>query len=328
MNNSPSKPQYIQFYPTLRCNLSCTFCFNRGIRTVKDISITDCARVVGCVADIGIKEIDILGGEPTLHSDFLEIVNLIWKRNLKATISSNGRSVHLLERLSHTYKKDQIRIGVSLNSGSVPGKLHEYIIKHKPLLKSVCSKEATIPESAGQYLSLPDLRYYLLFMDSVCQDHLKMSLPFCEFLKRLNGLKSIHKNVEGVFCSGFLPDSKKYPVLQYVRCPAGTTKLSIMPNGAVYPCYLFARYDNYRLGNILNDDFSRIWKNPILDFFRTFEQNSCINNDCELFHHCHGGCPAVSLLISGNIESPDPRCIKSAASKRSLDLEVPEVLAK
>jgi radical SAM protein with 4Fe4S-binding SPASM domain len=311
MNNSPSKPRYVQFYPTLQCNLSCSFCFNRGVGTVKDISIADCARVIRCVADIGVKEIDILGGEPTLHSDFLEIVKLIWKRNLEATISSNGCNVHLLERLSQTYKKDQIRIGVSLNSNSVPGKLHEYIIKYKPLLKSVCSKDVSIPESGGHYLSLSHLRYYLLYMDAVCQDDLELSLPFREFFQRLNSLKSIHKNLEGVFCSGFLPADKKYPALRYVRCPAGTMKLSIMPDGTVYPCYLFARHDDFKLGNILNGDFSRIWKSPILDFFRTFEQNSCPNKDCELFHHCHGGCPAVSLLISGNIESPDPRCIKS-----------------
>jgi radical SAM protein with 4Fe4S-binding SPASM domain len=310
MNNFQSKPQYIQFYPTLRCNLSCTFCFNRGIRVGTDIPFNDCTRVIGILADIGVREVDILGGEPTLHSDFLEIVKLIWKRNLEATISSNGCNVHLLKRLSQTYKNDQIRIGVSLNSISVPGKLHEYIIKYKPLLKSVCSKEVSIPESGGQYLSLPDLRYYLLYMDAVCQDDLEMSLPFWEFLKRLNGLKSIHKNVEGVFCSGFLPDNE-YPVLQYVRCPAGTTKLSIMPDGSVYPCYLFAGHDDFKLGNILNDDFSRIWKSPILDFFRIFEKNLCTNKNCGLFTSCHGGCPAVSLLISGNIDGPDPRCIKS-----------------
>ena len=145
MTNFQSKPQYIQFYPTLRCNLSCTFCFNRGIRVGKDILFNDCIQVIGILADIGIEKIDILGGEPTLHPDFLEIVKLIWKKNLEATISSNGCNVHLLERLSQTYKKDQIRIGVSLNSGSVPGKLHEYIIKYKPLLKSVCSKKVSIP---------------------------------------------------------------------------------------------------------------------------------------------------------------------------------------
>jgi radical SAM protein with 4Fe4S-binding SPASM domain len=315
MNNFPSKPHYVQFYPTLQCNLSCSFCFNRGIGTVKDISITDCAKVVGCVSDIGVKKIDILGGEPTLHSDFLEIVNLIRKVNLKTTISSNGCNVHLLKRLSQTYKRDQVRIGVSLNSNSVSGRLHEYITEQKPFLKSVCSKEVSVAENGGHYLSLPSLRYYLIYMDAVCRDDLEMSLPFWEFLKRLDGLKSIHKNMEGVFCSGFLPDNE-YPVLQYVRCPAGTTKLSIMPDGSVYPCYLFARYDNFRLGNILNDDFSRIWRSPILDFFRTFEQNPCPNKDCELFHHCHGGCPAVSLLILGDMNAADPRCVNPPPIER------------
>lgn len=313
MNSSRSKPLYIQFYPTLQCNLSCTFCFNRGVRTVEDISISDCARVIRDVADIGVKEIDILGGEPTLHPDFLEIVKLIRKRNLRITISSNGCNVHPLQRLSQTYTKDQVRIGVSLNSISVSGRLHEYIIEQKPFLKSICFKELSIPENGRHYLSLPGLRYYLIYMDAVCRDDLKISLPFRRFFLGLNGLKSIHENVEGVFCSGFLPD-RKYPVLRYVRCPAGTTKLSIMPDGSVYPCYLFARYDNFNLGNILNDDFSMIWQSPILDFFRTFQQNSCLNKDCELFHHCHGGCPAVSLLILGDINAPDPRCVLSSSS--------------
>src|SRR4030065_523691 len=209
MNTFPSKPKYIQFYPTLRCNLSCTFCFNRGIRVKKDIPIDDCARVIAFLADKGVKEIDILGGEPTLHPHFVQVVKLIYQKNLKAFISSNGCNVHLLEKISQTYEKDQIQIGVSLNDDSVPRELHEYIIKYKPFLKSVCSKKQTFPETHRKYL----------------------------------------------------------------RCPAGTTKLTVMPDGTVYPCYLFARHDNFRLGNILVDDFVKIWKNSILDFFRNFEKN-------------------------------------------------------
>lgn len=308
MNTFPSEPEYIQFYPTLRCNLSCAFCFNRGIRVVKDIPINDCARIIAILADIGVKDIDILGGEPTLHSDFAHIVSLICKKNLKATISTNGSNIRLLEKLSETYKKDQIQIGISINYDSVPGEFHEYIIKHKPLLKSVCSKNQTLPYTAKQYLRFPDIKYYLLFMDTVYGDDLKSSITFSEYFQRLNSLKTVYKNVYGVFCSGFIPDTKKHPALRYVRCPAGTTKLTVMPDGTVYPCYLFVRHDDFMLGNILNDDFNRIWTNPVLDLFRTFEKNSCINKKCELFSFCHGGCPAVSLLISGSINAPDPRC--------------------
>jgi radical SAM protein with 4Fe4S-binding SPASM domain len=309
MNTWLSKPQYIQFYPTLRCNFSCAFCFNRGIRVKKDITINDSARAIAILADIGVKEIDILGGEPTLHDDFARIVRQINKKNLKVNISSNGSNIRFLREISQTYEKDRVQIGISLNDASVSGELHEYIIKYKPFLKSVCSKKQTFPETAEQYLRFPHIQYYLLFMDAVCRDDLKTSLTFFEYFQRLNSLKTIYKNVDGVYCSGFITDTQKYPALKDVRCPAGTTKLTIMPDGNVYPCYLFARHDDFRLGNILVDDFDRIWKNPLLDFFRNFEKNDCINTDCELFALCHGGCPAVSLLISGNIRAPDPRCV-------------------
>jgi len=146
-------------------------------------------------------------------------------------------------------------------------------------------------------------------MDTVYKEDLKNSLPFYEFLKTLNNLKHTYKSVNGVFCSGFIPDTKKHPVLQHVRCPAGTTKISIMPDGAVYPCYLFFRHREFRLGNIVADDFKKIWKNPVLAFFRKFDKNNCINKKCELFSDCHGGCPAISFLIYNDLNAPDPRCV-------------------
>lgn len=302
-------PQYIQFYPTLKCNLSCTFCFNRGLQSEKDISINEFEKFVSVISDTGVEEIDILGGEPTLHSEFAHIVDIIYKNNLKATISSNGSDINILEKLSKMYNGDLIKIGISIYSDQITRELHEYIIKYKPLLKSICSKQQALPETARQYLRLSGIEYYLLFMDTISHDDLKNSLPFYEYFKRLKSLQGVFDNVEGVFCSGFIPDIEHYPVLQYVRCPAGTTKLSVLPDGSVFPCYLLSRHDDFRLGNILVDDFDRIWKNPILDFFRNYEKNYCINTGCEFFSLCHGGCPAVSLLIFGSLNAPDPRCV-------------------
>lgn len=283
---------------------------------MKDISINDCAKIISVISDIGVKEIDILGGEPTLHPGFFQIIDLIYKNKLRTTISSNGCNIYLLEELSRRYNNDQIKVGISINSDVVSRELHEYIIKYKPLLKSVCSKKQTIPEVAKDYLRQLDVKYYLLFMDTLNKDDLKKSLPFYEFFKKVDNLKNIYKDLDGVFCSGFVPDIENYPVLQYVRCPAGTTKLAVMPDGSTYPCYLFFKNDEFRLGNILVDDFDRIWKNPILDFFRIFEKNSCINTRCELFSICHGGCPAVSFFIFSSIKAPDPRCVSQSSSRK------------
>ena len=306
-------PQYIQFYPTLRCNLSCTFCFNRGISSKTEMNVKDFKKVISIISDVGVQEIDMLGGEPTLHPEFIQIVDIIYRNKIKTTISTNGSNIQILEELSKQYNGNVIKIGVSLNSDILSRELHEYIIKYKPVLKSVCLHKRTIPETARNYLGLSDIEYFLLFMDTLYEDDLKTSLPFYEFLKALNNLKDIYKNVNGVFCSGFIPDTKNYPSLQHVRCPAGTTKISIMPDGSVYPCYLFSRHEEFKLGNILTDDFENIWGNPILNYFRRFDKNTCTNTRCELFSDCHGGCPAVSLLIYGDLNAPDPRCVVKRA---------------
>jgi radical SAM protein with 4Fe4S-binding SPASM domain len=276
------------------------------MKTVRDISISDFETLVSIISDIGIKEIDVLGGEPTLHPDFSKLIDIVYMSNLKTTISSNGSNIGILREISKKYNKNQIKLGISINIDSTDEELYKYIITYRPVLKSIYTKEQLITERIKKY---PGIRYYLIFMDTLHKDDLKNSLPFYEYYIKLNQLKAIFDNLEGVFCSGFVSDINNYPFLQHVRCPAGTTKLSVMPDGSVYPCYLLFKNEEFRLGNILFDDFYKIWENPVLDFFRKFDKNSCINTKCELFSHCHGGCPAISFLISGDINAPDPRCV-------------------
>ncbi len=40
MKMTDRKP-YIQFYPTMRCNYHCHFCFNKGIPTTDDVTLRD-----------------------------------------------------------------------------------------------------------------------------------------------------------------------------------------------------------------------------------------------------------------------------------------------
>jgi radical SAM protein with 4Fe4S-binding SPASM domain len=265
----------------------------------------------------------MLGGEPTLHPKFNQIIDLLSGTKLRTTISSNGSNINLLKNISEKYHRDQVSIGISIYSDSIKRELHEYIVTYKPLLKSIFSKEQAIPEEAKNYIKTLFLEYYLIFMDTLSEGDLRDSLPFYVFFQEVNRLKNLYRHVNGVFCSGFIPDIENYPVLQYVRCPAGTTKLSVMPDGSVYPCYLFFRNEEFRLGNILSDDFYKIWKNPVLDFFRNFEKNSCTNTRCELFSRCHGGCPAISFMIFGDMNAPDPRCVNhsSQTPHEPLDLK-------
>jgi radical SAM protein with 4Fe4S-binding SPASM domain len=88
----------------------------------------------------------------------------------------------------------------------------------------------------------------------------------------------------------------------------------VLPDGSVFPCYLLFARPEYRLGNLLTDPFARVWHHPRLEFFRTFRGNACTRWECAHHASCHGGCPAVSLLITGDIAAPDPRCVEPGQS--------------
>ena len=300
--------EYIQFFPTLRCNLNCNFCFNKGLPVTDNINIGDFERIVSVLKESGIKIIDILGGEPALHPYLIDIIEIINSYRMKTNLSSNGTDSRLLNLLSERYDKEFLKIGVSLNSGGVSKGLHEYIVRHKPVLKSVLTKKSSIPETGKQYIGLQGIEYYLLYMDIVEKNDSEYAVPFYIYYRKLMRLKRIYNNLEGIFCSGFLSHENDYSILNNVRCPAGTTKLSVFPDGSVYPCYLFFRYKEFEIGNILRDDFCDILHNPILNFFRKFSKNNCPDTGCALFASCHGGCPAVSYIFHKDMSVSDPRC--------------------
>lgn len=300
-------PRFIQFFPTLECDRGCDFCFNRGYRPGPGISIDDYRMVIEAMAGAGVGEIDILGGEATLHPGFFSLVEIAVRRGLRVFLSSNGSNAGLLTQLAGSYGAEALTIGISLHGG-LSEALHEFITRYRPLLKSVCPRDVEIPEVAGKYVKA-GMDYRLLYRDAVFRDDLASTIPFHEFFGKLKTLKAKYTNVEGVYCQGFISgEGQSFP--EHVRCPAGTTKVSVLPDGSVYPCYLFLRRKEFMLGNILREDFRAILKSPVLRYFRRFRKNNCPKTRCDLHSSCRGGCPAAGLLICGDLNAPDPRCVR------------------
>ncbi len=300
---------YLQFYPTLRCNFACSFCFNRGLPDLDDVWLADFEALVGKAAELGVAHIDMLGGEPTLHAGLADLVERIAGAGMRTTISSNGTRPDIMAALSQRFDPAALGIGVSVNEDGVSGALHDYILAHRPMLKSIFPKSGRVPDVAAPYIEEEGIRYFLLFRDVMDRRDMAESIAFYEFDAAIAGLKSRYRGIDGVFCSGFVPDVESQPRLAAARCPAGTTKLSVLPDGTVYPCYLFFGYPAFALGNILTDDFQQIWQHPLLDHFRFFDQNRCPKTDCRLFSACHGGCPAMSYRFYNDLSGPDPRCM-------------------
>ena len=297
-------PDYIQFYPTLRCNRSCDFCFNRSLLPMQDMSADAFTLMLGRLREVGVRTIDVIGGEPTLHPVLGGMLRECREKGFRVNISSNGTNTGALETIMRS--DNAVTLGISINDADTLHELAGFIDRFRPVLKSVYSRTSD-PAFIRAVLARAPGRFFLIYRDATQDADLRETVPFPEFLAAAETFG--HASAVGIVsCSGFLPDRENYPELEMVRCPAGTTKLGVMPDGSVYPCNLLFGRPAFLLGNILTEPFENIWHHRALDFFRSFSGNRCPRTDCSLHARCHGGCPAQSLLLAGDLAAPDPRC--------------------
>lgn len=292
--------EYIQFFPTLRCNKNCEFCFNRGAIWHSDFPLEKIRELIAHLKEQNIKSLDILGGEPFLYEHLFKLVEMAIEENLKVTISTNGTLTSKITEFLNIFSDKMFGLGVSINQ-KVDPILLEIIRENRLWMKTVITK-GWIPDYNLLKLTKEiKTKYYLIYMDSLTENDLKNALSFPEFLKSVYALKEKFPNIEPVFCKGFIGGGN-------YRCPAGTEKITIMPDGSVYPCYLLAKLEKYKIGNILENSLSEILGNDKLKIFRNFSGNVCDNKLCIFYSQCKGGCPAHSIIHYGTHGYPDPRC--------------------
>jgi radical SAM protein with 4Fe4S-binding SPASM domain len=306
MTYKPLAPDYLQFSPTLRCDRSCGFCFNRSLPAMDDMPLASFRRMVDQVTAADVRVLDIIGGEPTLHPDLMRMIEHACRRGMAVNLSSNGRDPEQLAEIMRRFPR--AAVGVSVNDQETLASLERFIRKHHPVVKTIFSRDVD-HGLIGQVLAMSPKRYYLIYRDALHADELPAALPFDRYLGEVESRYG--SPVGMVFCSGFLPDIEQYPQLRMRRCPAGTTKLGVFPDGSVYPCNLLFGRQELRLGNILTDPFDAIWSSRALSFFRTFTGNHCPRSGCAIHATCRGGCPAHSISHAGALSAPDPRCCQA-----------------
>jgi radical SAM protein with 4Fe4S-binding SPASM domain len=324
-------PQYLQLYPTDRCNQDCAFCFNRPSGFVKDMSPENALKFLDIMLNLGILDLDIMGGEPFLLPWMPSFLHAAIKEGIMVNISTNGSFPAIMKEF-RGLSAEKINIGISLEGSSA--ETHNRLTSSNnferaitsitklvslglnPIVKTVVNR-TTIPEIQ----SIADLlkrlgvrRYYLIHMDlfpkAVSALHSALSYPdFLNFYNTVRATENSVLQINKVHASCF----EREALPKGVRCAGGVRKLSVMPDGTAYPCNLFQHTPGLKLGNIFTESFSSIWSRPALDFFRSFRENSCRIKDC--IHHasCTGGCPAHALFHKYEMHGSDIRCLRQSA---------------
>lgn len=88
------RPNYAVWEITLACDLSCRHCGSRAGRARPDeLTTEECLNLVDQMADLGVKEVSLIGGEAYLREDWLVILKHIRTRGMMCQITTGARGL-------------------------------------------------------------------------------------------------------------------------------------------------------------------------------------------------------------------------------------------
>ncbi|HEX3696508.1 MAG TPA: radical SAM protein [Polyangia bacterium] len=109
------RPIYAVWEITLRCDLACVHCGSRAGRARPDeLTTAECLDLVDQMADLGVREVTLIGGEAYLRDDWLEIVRALRRRGIQATMTTGGRGL-TAERVAAAAEAGLQSVSVSLD---------------------------------------------------------------------------------------------------------------------------------------------------------------------------------------------------------------------
>lgn len=317
---------YIQLYPTTRCNQQCTFCFNAELKSYEDLSYERALDLLQILSEDNIGEIDVMGGEPLLVPWMPAFVHEAIRKQFRINISSNGSLSGVVEKIGHI-RSDRFTMGISLEGSSEES--HNNVtrsdhfsqavenikklvaLEADPVVKTVITKRSLndIQDIINLVRNFGVKRYYLLHMDLLSKNASlsKETLSYPEFIMFFQKMRDKNSDMQigcvhaSCFQAETLPSDR--------RCTGGLRKMSVLPDGSVFPCNLLHGFEQFYLGNIFRDNFPSFWRHPGINPLKTHGKKGCHRIGCDHYAHCSGGCPAHCLYHFGTTQGMDIRCM-------------------
>ncbi len=314
-----SAPYRMDLALTYRCNNKCIHCYAGGPKQTSELSTEEWFSVIGKLHDLGIPHIVFTGGEPTLREDLAALITQTQKLELVSGLVTNGRKLKDKAYLQSLIDAGLDHIQITVESSDP--KVHDKITGAKG------SWRETV-QGLKNAIATP---IYTISNTTLNQFNVNGIEQTIEFLHGL-GLKQFACN--SLIYSGKAPEVAKdfaleesslEPVLTRIRdkarqlgmeftwytptqycelnplelelgiksCSACRINMAIEPDGTVIPCQSYF----IPLGNILRDEWKKIWQNPTCLKIRArkYAPDKCF--ECPSLNICGAGCP---LKASGN----------------------------
>lgn len=296
-------PLVAHWAATYRCNLSCPFCYSEsGPHRDAGPAPSIRRRIVERLAKWGVLEIALGGGEPTILSDFPELLAAIRAAGMVPNVTTNGTIHHpaVLEALiQHAgvvhLSADRPDLLDAARGGGVFARLRETARRlrrggvrlgvnllltpdNAPQLRSVLAallelevEQITFLKPKGAWAARRWPRFPTRADRRILTRELRTFLAARPRVRLL-----VDTALRGEWADmGWLED----PEPEVLGCGGGQRHVAVAPKGDVYPCS-HARRSAWRMGNLLADDLDALWRGGQGDAARRRYLASCRGVSC------------------------------------------------
>lgn len=315
---------------TYACNLSCVHCLSSsGRRDPDELTTAECKGVIDELERMQVFYVNIGGGEPTVRSDFWELVDYATAHHVGVKFSTNGIKLtpEVAQRLASS---DYVDVQISLDGATrevndaVRGEgSYDTALRAMGNLAaagfggfkiSVVMTRHNIDQLdafkalAGQFGA--QLRITRLRPSGRGADVWDELHPTADQQRTLyDWLVANGENVlTGDSFFHLAAFGEALPGLNL--CGAGRVVCLIDPVGDVYACP-FAIHDSFLAGNVRSiGGFQHVWQHSELFTDLRHPQTGGACSSCSAFDACRGGCMAAKFFTGLPLDGPDPECVK------------------
>jgi radical SAM protein with 4Fe4S-binding SPASM domain len=324
-------PVYVVWELTLACNLKCIHCGSRaGHRRARELTTDECIDVIRQLAELGTREISIIGGEAFIRRDWLTIIRAIRDHGIDCTMQSGGYKLSS-SMLRSAVDAGLLGLGVSIDG---PEALHDRLRgvrgSYREALRVLDDcRQIGLTASVNTQITasvMPDLpevmetiiaagaRYWQVQLTVAmgnAVDHDDILLQPYDLATLMPLLAELHLKGRARDLT-LLPGNNigyfgPHEVLwrgpdrgYYSGCPAGQNVIGLEADGTVKGCPSLAT-DRYGAGDVRSASIAELWtSHPALQFNRERGTDDLWGfcRDCYYAEACRGGCTwtADSLL--------------------------------
>ena len=325
---------------THRCPLQCAYCSNpvELLKANREMDTAGWLSLFEQAADLGVLQIHLSGGEPTLRADLGELIACLARRGVYTNLITAGVGIadgrleawaeagldHIQLSFQGAFAATTEKIGNSrgahekkletarrVRAAGLPLTINAPIHRHN--MEEVPDFIELALSLGAERLEIANVQYagWALL-------NRKALMPEREAVERqVQIVEEAQERLRGIMTIDFVtPD---YFAIYPKPCMGGWARDAFMvaPDGTVLPCHAAGTIKSLHFERFGDWSLSRIWhESSAFNAFRgtSWMQEPC--RSCERQEIDWGGCRCQAMAIAGDAAATDPACIKSPLHAR------------